>query len=735
MGMTVSDGRLNIDGRSTYLFSGEVHYWRVETRYWRPILEALKATGMEWVGTYVPWRRHDLGVHDYDFEGRTDERLSLPAFLELCQELGLSVYFRPGPLIVSEMACGGYPDWLGHSGPEYMVWTATGEVPMGFPGEGNPGRCPSYLHPTYLGHCRTYLSEVNRVIAPFLHQNGGPIRLYQLDNEVSLICRGAMFQSDYNPHVVGVGGEYHQWLAGKYGTVDAIPYGEGRGSIEEIDPPRDLSHFGRVPMQWYFDWAEFKEFILAEYLRRIKQIHLDCGVSDVVFCTNFNPHRPNAMPNNWHEEQKACDAANPGLVGYDFYRGPFMSRTGYGSMDRICRMHSSYFPLPWSAEFMCGFWNEDYADKSYPYGEHHEFMADVALAHGLKGISWYMFHDREYWGGSPVSERGHRRYAHDALCTTMAFVNEAKDFGSLREDREVAVIGYRPYLRHTFIGDDMPARDSEVFLGAPSIDGIPAGRSSREYEGTFALLADAGYHPGAIDPDINPGDLARYGAVFFSTQTFMDAETQRRLLDYVRGGGALVMGPAVPGQDLAFASLSVLGDEVSSTLAGVLGAGTRLQTDLGTIAIEGEFYAIGGKPLVSAADGRVLAAETPLGDGRITMLAGYVAQSDDPETLADNHCLLRHLLEGVGVRSYARSSERAVKVVVLSGGGETYVYVLNHSARAHETVITFRDISGGTLHDVRSEEAFTVQGGTLTVDVDTKRARLLRLEGGEGGAR
>ena len=727
MAITYENGQIKIDGTKHHLFTGEVHYWRLEPRYWKPILAALKETGMEWVGLYVPWRVHDKGVHQYDFAGKTDERLNLPRFLELIGEMGLMAYFRPGPLIVSEMACGGYPDWLGHSGPGYMVWTATGEVPMGFPAENNPGRCPSYLHPTYLDHCRRYLTEVNRTVAPYLHQNGGPIKLYQLDNEVSLICRDAMFQSDYNPHIVGPGGEYHQWLKAKYGAVQAIPYGDGKRSIEEIAPPRNLNDFGKVPLAWYFDWAEFKEFILAEYLRRLRKIHEDCGVTDVSFCTNLNPHRPDSIPTNWHEETKACSGRNPGIVGYDFYRGPFLSRTAYGSIARISRMLSSYFPLPWTAEFMCGFWFEDYSGGSYPYAEHHEFMADAALAHGLRGISWYMFHDRQYWGGSPVSSKGHKRYAHAALSTIMQFVNGARDFGSLREDREVGMFTYRPYHRHTFIGDPSPADDSKVTVGPPEIDGIPAGRTSKEFEGLFPLLADAGYHPGAVDPDVNPEALKQYKAVFAPTQTFMDEGTQRLLLEYVRAGGMLIAGPAVPVKDLGTRPANVLGGVMSATHAGSLGKGTRFATELGDLAAEGEWYAISGEPILKDASGRVLATQTPLGRGRIILLATYFAQSDNPAELANNDRLCRHLLEFAGVKPYASRDVKQVEVIVLSGGGETYVYLLNHDRHAHTVTVTFREPRAGHLEDIRGDERIAIAGNSFTADVDVKRARLFRL--------
>lgn len=735
MAIGIDKGSLWIDGARSLLFSGEVHYWRIERRFWKPILQAVKDTGMEWVGFYIPWRVHDLGVHDYDFTGRTRDTLNVPAFLDLIAELGLRAYYRPGPLIVSELGCGGYPDWLGHSGPEYMVWTSTGEVPMGFPGEGNPGRSPCYLHPAYLAHCRRYLTAIDQVVFPYLKQNGGPIALLQLDNEVSMICRDAMFQSDYNPAIVGPGGEYHQWLTRTYGDVRNVPYAGQASCIEELAPPRDLKLWGKVHPRWFFDWAAFKEFILSDYIRRIKQVHLDAGVTDVSYCTNFNPHRPNSMPNNWAAEKAACDGQNPGIVGYDFYRGPCLSRTGYGSLSRISRQISSYFPLPWSAEFACGHWSEDYAGKSYPYAEHHEFMADVAIASGLRGISWYMFHDREYWGGSPVSAQGHKRYAWHALKNVMDFVNGAKDFGALQEPREVGILAYRPYLRHTYIGDASPCNDGEVYCGGPAIDGVPAGRTFREVEGLFTTLAKAGYHPGVVAPDVNPEDLGRYPAVFATTQTFMDPADQKWLLDYVGQGGCLILGPAVPRKDLDLEAASVLPDALTAERAATFARGSRLATPHGEVAVEGEFYRIGGEPVVTAATGEVLVSRLAHGRGVIFQLAGYFTQEDNPDLLGDNAALYRFLLETAGVRPGVQRDNDKVDVVLLQGGGETYLYLLNHHHQAQTVTVTLPGGGDGRVEDMRGDERIAVKNGRFTAEADTRRARLFRLVDAAAGSR
>ncbi|MGB9626373.1 MAG: beta-galactosidase, partial [Phycisphaerae bacterium] len=48
------------------MLGGEIHYWRVQQRYWDAILDAAKSLGVEVVATYVPWQFHEVreGVYD-----------------------------------------------------------------------------------------------------------------------------------------------------------------------------------------------------------------------------------------------------------------------------------------------------------------------------------------------------------------------------------------------------------------------------------------------------------------------------------------------------------------------------------------------------------------------------------------------------------------------------------------------------------------------------------------------
>jgi len=720
MAVKVAKGCMDLAGKKSLLFSGEVEYWRLEPRYWRTVLERLRETGMEWVSSYVPWRIHEQGRHEYDLRGRTNPRLNLPAYLDIIGELGLKLYFRPGPLIVSEMAAGGLPDWLVKEDPAILIWDYENKIPDGFMGKGNGG-VPCYLHPKYLEHCRVWLSAVNDIARDYLYPQG-PICLYQLDNEVSLVCKDGMFQSDYNPYIVGPGGLYHQWLAAQYGSVENVLYRGAAASFEDIEPPRDLKEWGRKPIQWWWDWATFKEHYLARYIGELRLINEGCGIEGVVFCTNFNPHRPNTVPNHW----KKYEAATKGLVGYDFYRSPCLSYTGYLSMARISRMLAAWMDLPWSAEFMGGFWHENYEGGSYPYAEHHEFMSLVALAHGLKGIAYYMFHDREHWGGSPVSDRGHRRYAHTAIKSMMDFVNGCEDFPALKVQGRVGVLHYRPYHVHTFLGDPQPTNDQRVHVGDPEIGGVKAGLASVEYEGVFGLMLDAGYSPLPVDPDVNPGRLSELAAVWVVTENFMDVRTAEMLWEYARQGGTLILGPHVPCATLLGEPL-VLPKGLHKPSVLCSGGQVELEWGEDRVVFYGGLRTHRGKPLLEIG-GMPAASRLELGKGVVFYVGGYVAQDMTGPAPEGNVRFVRRLLELGGVRPLACTDRRDVHAVLQSNDRESYLFLLNTGSRARTVKVSLLSERPAALRDVSDGEEIKVSPeGCAEVDVDCKRARILKL--------
>lgn len=148
-----------LDGEKHRIISGSVSYFRVLPEQWRDRLEKLKALGCNTAEVYVPWNLHEPTPGTYCFEGRLD----LPAYLGLCQELGLNVLLRPGPYICAEFDFGGLPWWL-LSGPD--------PVPIRTSDDG-------FLEKVETWWCGQLLPRV----APHLAANGGCVVALQLENE------------------------------------------------------------------------------------------------------------------------------------------------------------------------------------------------------------------------------------------------------------------------------------------------------------------------------------------------------------------------------------------------------------------------------------------------------------------------------------------------------------------------------------------------------------------------
>ena len=104
---------LIIDGKPTFIFSGELHYFRCPRELWKDRMQKMKDAGLNCVDTYLAWNLHEPEepANPDDFSKLRDmEQIS--DFIQTAQDLGLYVIIRPGPYICAEVDRGGLPGWL-----------------------------------------------------------------------------------------------------------------------------------------------------------------------------------------------------------------------------------------------------------------------------------------------------------------------------------------------------------------------------------------------------------------------------------------------------------------------------------------------------------------------------------------------------------------------------------------------------------------------------------------------
>jgi beta-galactosidase GanA len=150
---------LVIDGKPTYIWSGEFHPFRLPSpSLWRDVLEKMKAEGYNAVSMYFDWGYHSPKQGVYDFSGVRD----IDKVLDIAQQVGLYVIVRPGPYINGELDAGGFPGWL---------LTQAGRART--------------AAPDYLAAVDEWLTHIDAIIARHQFTNGtGPVILYQLENEL-----------------------------------------------------------------------------------------------------------------------------------------------------------------------------------------------------------------------------------------------------------------------------------------------------------------------------------------------------------------------------------------------------------------------------------------------------------------------------------------------------------------------------------------------------------------------
>ncbi|MFG1992596.1 beta-galactosidase [Actinoplanes sp. NPDC048988] len=157
-----------VGGRRVLVQAAEFHYFRLPSpELWRDILEKEKAAGFNAVSVYFDWAFHSPAPGVYDFGGVRD----VDRLLRTAAQVGLYVIARPGPYINAETSGGGFPGWL------KLV----------------PGRARSSA-PGYTAAYREWLGQINPIIARHQVTRGGPVLLYNVENEYAVNTDAAYMQ-------------------------------------------------------------------------------------------------------------------------------------------------------------------------------------------------------------------------------------------------------------------------------------------------------------------------------------------------------------------------------------------------------------------------------------------------------------------------------------------------------------------------------------------------------------
>lgn len=545
-------GEFILNGKPFFIFSGEVHYFRIPRRDWEDRIKKVKDAGLNTLSSYIPWTWHEPKEGQFDFTGRTRPERDLVGLIELLKKHGLYFFCRPGPVTHGEIMGHGVPMWLIRKSPEVRLKKKDGaDFDM---------TTISHMDPTYLKMVEKWYSKVMPLIARNQVTKGGNVIAVQLDNEISMINWLAK-QFDYSETATRM---YRDYLREKYGTVEKLnkKYASSHLSFDEIEQPD--GHVEETQMARYWDWANFCRRYYALFYKRLADMAKGHGIN-VPFVANIAHFY----------DYITCGRGIQGIMTSSMFRdfkdyvpdvvfgGAYqMRRLDYENFHDVALISETVKMITTPGipsivvELQSGIMN----DRPRLYPSDVELNLKTSAGHGLSGINCYMF-----CGGTTPRELASRSTYHEWQAPISADGHEKPHLQPIREfgtflKKYNSELAATKKVCDLSVGIYMPYYMTEYMRG-PLAEGITFLRDRLFFDGIGRLLVLAGFNFNMIDIERAPQaelNKAKYLCVF--GLDFMDKATQEKLAAYVKGGGKLLLYYQVPQKDLSFKNETTLMD-------------------------------------------------------------------------------------------------------------------------------------------------------------------------------
>ncbi len=686
----VSKTCYQIDGQPIYLNSGEFHYFRVPRADWKERMELFKEAGGNCLATYSPWLIHEPEEGTFDF-GEKNPQLDLAAFLETANEAGLYVICRPGPYQYSELVAGGIPLWLAQDYPEVRAVNRKGKFLT------DDFRCDqiSYLHPVFLEKVKAWYAQICPIIAQYTVPKGGPVAFLQPDNEMGgiQVWHGG---HDYNVDTMGIGrgqGRYPAFLAEKYGDVSKLNdiYGSEFTSFASIDPRSTDSV--KIPYLLEKDYFEFYCSHMAEYFEFMITEMESHGI-DVSFVHN------SANPNmNTYFLESVERLGDKLLIGSDHYYNlnmhweqnnptpQYAVKVFFSNeMLRLMGFPPSIFELPGGS--VSNWPPMTTQDLSTCY------LTNVAF--GMKAHNYYIF-----TGGPNVAGTGTTSDVYD-FCAPIGPAGEirdtyqtVKDFGLFLKENEWLVEA----KREADFQIAMPWEYTRARNYA-----VPCEQLEESADDTWTFIRNgllqssfcAGLSP--IFCDLHKDDtIDQTKPIYVPSCSYLDRASQERVVDLLKAGATVLMGPTLPLLDEFLKPCSIIADylgldSASGKLSRNLKPARPCIDDLINISNNGGLYMAEGLPETARILGHDENSEkpflwemSPAEGGRFIMLGMSWFHSMNEHTV-----MMNKVMDVCGVDPLIKKSNPNVWASLVSHKDRSMLFVMNLYSAPMETAITIR---------------------------------------------
>lgn len=549
--MKAGGQQFQVGDKIVTLYSGAVHYWRLDRDKWDDILDKVIGMGFNAITSYIPWEIHEIEPGKFDF-GQINPSNDIDAFITLCEEKGLFVIVRPGPQINSELTWFGYPRRILED-PQLQALTAMGskavltQVPKPI-----PALC--YAEDKFFDETAVWYDAIMEILAKHAYPKGNLIAC-QIDNEMAFFFHINPYECDYHPASLN---GYRAFLEEKYGSIGKLNsvHRKAYTSFEEIDAPRRFEGEKKEDIPSHTDWIEYRERYLVDSLQRLGNMMRERGLNEIPLFHNYpHPLGPGGSvsgittPFNLLALEDKID-----FVGFDIYSRKEL----YDHVKTVVSYVVGTSRYPFIPEFISGVW--PWYLNPGGHGDE-EFVTKAALMHGIKGFSRYMIVDRQRWLASPVGVDGRVRKEN---YETFRRINELAinlEVAQMKRHVDVLLLANRDYDRLeaasvlvTFPGDFLePLLGFSEYPNFMSVSEKTMGfaepvqmAKSTWFMKNYNALTETGHLFLLGDSALPLDRLQAYKALVVSSFEFLGADLQKRLVEYARSGGTVVFGPRIP---------------------------------------------------------------------------------------------------------------------------------------------------------------------------------------------
>lgn len=666
------------DGQAFFLLSGEMHYFRVKKKDWPKHLEKMKRAKLDSVTTYIGWSFHEYEEGKFDLTGQTVPERDIVGFIDLCGQMGLNLNVKPGPYILAEYQDQGIPRWLLARHPEIQVYGPNQKPNI-------PFVC-SFMHPTYLQYAAKWFDQIIPVLKDRQISSGGPILMTQICNEVGL-QHWLAGCGDYNPETIKY---YYKFLAQKYNSIQALNtlYKTNYSSFEQVIPPAGNTQTPQ-DIARYRDWHEFHRWYYRVYIEYLINDLRKRGIT-----TPFYENVPGwafgkaaefpTCATLYSDTVKACPEL---LLGLDHIPENVDFRNFHDAAiitEMTRSVQGRKMPI-FSAEFQAG--SREHCVRTYP--NELELFYKAALAYGTQGWNYYMFSQGKnppgegvygptfYWD-TPLDVKAKEGPLYDTICEINNWIraNES-NFVPSKKTAKIGVSFYKPYYETEFF---YPLFLKDKYFRTEKTGLTYDYKWLREafyYEGLLKVLNMLNFSHEIPDLQIQSlEEFQRYELLWVFCLEMMDAQTQSKLVDFVKSGGKAIFYPILPRLDLEGRPCDILkkglGIEGESLLFPVESKVSYFNREpVNGLPILCEFPDNGGTPIAKFGR-KVCGFEKVVGRGRATVM-GTIPNYQ----IAEHIGVFQEFMEKDGIKPEVGCSEPDIITHLRKGPQGSFLFVLN----------------------------------------------------------